>query len=85
MSSQQPVKIPCVIFKETNWFQIFTGTLKDYWSGSSRKFADFSHCILSYSRGVFRTISTIKDGVSCENSQRLSSKTEPFAKIKPVN
>ena len=47
------------------------------WSGRSRKFADFSP-IFSHARGVFRTVSAIKDGASCENSQRFSSKMEPF-------
>ena len=38
-----------------------------------------------YSRGVFRTVSTIKDGASWENSQRCSSKMEPLTKTKSVN
>ena len=54
-------------------------------TGSFKKFADFSQCIFSYSRSVFRTVSTITDGASCENSQQFLSKMEPFAKIKPVN
>ena len=85
ISCSQPVKITCVIFMETNWFQIFKCILNDYWSRSSRKFTHFSPCIFSYSRGVFRTVSTIKVGASCEKSQQFSSKVEPFAKIKPVN
>ena len=54
-----------------NWFQILiTGSLKDYWLGSSRKFADFSPDTFLYSRSVFRTVSTIKDGAFCENETR---------------
>ena len=80
-----PVKISSVIFMETNWFQIFTGSYKDYWLENSRAFTNFSSCIFSYSRGVFRTVSTIKDAASCKNRQRFSSKMEPFVKIKLVN
>ena len=50
------------------------------WWERSRKFADFSPIFLR-SRGVFRTVSAIKDGASCEYSQQFSSKMELFAEI----
>ena len=40
---------------------------------------NFSPCTLPYFRSVFRSVATIKDGASCENSQRFSAKIEPFA------
>ena len=40
---------------------------------------NFSPCTFPYFRSVFRSVATIKDGASCENSQRFSAKIEPFA------
>ena len=82
ISWSQPVKICWVIFMAVNWFQTFTGTLKDYRSGSSKKSADFSPRMFSYFKCVFRIVSTIKDGGSWKNSQRFPSKMEPFCENK---
>ena len=84
-SWSQPVKITCLVFMETKWFQIVTENLKDVWVGSSRNFSNYLSCIFLYSWGVFKTVSTIKDGASCENSQRFSSTIQSFVKIKYVN
>ena len=81
----QPVKITCVVFMETKWFQIVTEHLKDFWAGGSTNFCNYLSCIFLYSWGVFKIVSTIKDVAPCENSQRFWSKIQPFVKIKPVN